>query len=80
MADLATPSAAAISTMDAKPAKAPFTKPERPDEEQYKTELAKAEKELNASNERMVSVHRVLDKIFLVFVGLFLTWGSKDGD
>ncbi|KAK4988156.1 multicopy suppressor of BFA (Brefeldin A) [Elasticomyces elasticus] len=61
MAGLATPSATAISTMDAKPAKAPFTKPEKPDEEQYKTELAKAEKELNASNERMKAIKAKLD-------------------
>lgn len=30
-------------------------KPERPDEEQYKAALSKAEKELKAAEERMVS-------------------------
>lgn len=60
MADLATPSAATMSTIDAGTATPPnkekntVAKPERPDEEQYKTDLAKADKELNASNERMV--------------------------
>lgn len=60
MADLATPSAAAISTVGAAktaPAskdKAPVVKPERPDEEAYKTELAKREKDLKASEERLV--------------------------
>lgn len=33
---------------------APLTRPERPDEEQYKKELAKAEKELHEAEERMV--------------------------
>lgn len=63
MADLATPSAAAISTSGAsktaidskdKEKAAPISKPERPDEETYKSELAKAEKELKAAEERMV--------------------------
>lgn len=60
MADLATPSAATISTMDGastpvnKEKSTPVAKPERPDDETFKSELAKAEKELNASNERMV--------------------------
>ncbi|PSK56939.1 hypothetical protein B9Z65_6563 [Elsinoe australis] len=55
MADLATPSAAKMSTIDAKadaPAKTQVTKPERPDEETYKKELAKAEKELSAVQEK----------------------------
>lgn len=58
MADLATPSAAAISTMDAKadtPAtKTQVTKPERPDEDTYKKSLAEAEKELAAIQEKQV--------------------------
>lgn len=59
MADVATPSAIAMSTADTgpQPAKdkaAPPPKPERPDEEEYKGVLAKAEKELRASEDRMV--------------------------
>lgn len=59
MADVGTPSAVAMGTSNAgaEPTKdkaAPPTKPERPDDESYKMELAKAEKELRASEERMV--------------------------
>ena len=64
MADIATPSAATIATTDtaastastasANKTKQQFVKPEKPDEEQYKTELAKAEKEHAASQERLV--------------------------
>ncbi|KAK4545132.1 hypothetical protein LTR36_003683 [Oleoguttula mirabilis] len=67
MADVATPSAVAMSTADttgAQPAKdksAPPPKPERPDEEQYKGELAKAEKELRASEDRMKQIKSKLD-------------------
>lgn len=70
MADMATPSAAAMTTTDVKtngdqsngvkangdkadkPDK--IVRPDKPDEEAYKTELAAAEKELAACNERMV--------------------------
>ena len=45
---------AAAQNGDSKPAAAPVTKPERPDEESYKAELAKAEKELRAAEDRMV--------------------------
>ena len=62
MADLATPSAATIatagspSTLNAgKDKNVPTSKPERPDEDSYKTELAKAEKELKSAEDRMVS-------------------------
>jgi hypothetical protein len=62
MADVATPSAAKMSTIHAgadkaapKGEKKVVDRPERPDEEAYKTELAKAEKELKAAEERMVS-------------------------
>ncbi len=58
MADLATPSAATMSTVNAgadrvddKPSK---VKPEKPDEEKYKVDLAKAEKEHAAVQERLV--------------------------
>lgn len=58
MADLATPSAATMATANAgsesKDKAAPVAKPERPDEEQYKATLAKAEKELRVSEDRMV--------------------------
>ena len=65
MADeLSTPSAANLATpRQPTPANAskdkaavPSTRPERPDEEQYKTELAKAEKELKAAEERFVRI------------------------
>lgn len=56
---MTTPSAVTMATTDdpktsAKDKASQVVKPERPDEEKYKTDLAKAEKELNASNERMV--------------------------
>ena len=63
MADLSTPSAAAMATAQqptpsnaSKDKSAPTARPERPNEEQYKSELAKAEKELKSSEERMVSL------------------------
>jgi len=56
MAEVGTPSAVSTSTGNAgKEKAAPPPKPERPDEETYKNELAKAEKELKAAEERMVS-------------------------
>lgn len=61
MADLATPAAAEMSTVGAgaqapkEEKAAPPAKPERPDDEQYKTDLGKAEKELRSSEDRMVS-------------------------
>ena len=60
MADIATPSAATISTIDAgsepsqKPQKIKPEKPEKPDEQLYKESLAKAQKEHAASQERVV--------------------------
>ena len=60
MADLATPSAAQISTSGAAKTAPKQTssvvKPEKPDEGAYKSELAKAEKDLKAAEERMVSL------------------------
>lgn len=67
MADLATPSAAAMSTMDADastPAnkdKSSTAKPERPDQESYDKELAKAQKELEAAVERQKSIKAKLE-------------------
>ena len=58
MADIATPSAATISTIDAgaEPAtKSQKSKPEKPDEQKYKEDLAKAEREHAASQEKVVS-------------------------
>lgn len=65
-AELSTPSAANLATArqptpvnaakDKAPASAPTARPERPDEEQYKAELAKAEKELKAAEERFVCI------------------------
>lgn len=61
MADVGTPSAMEMNTQKAgaeapKAAgkSAPVARPERPDEEQYKKDLTQAEKELKASQERMV--------------------------
>ena len=58
MAELATPSAAQIGTSGAAKTAPKQTsavvKPEKPDEEAYKAELAKAEKDLKAAEERMV--------------------------
>ena len=57
MADVATPSAATMSTIDAgaEPSqKSQKPRPEKPDEQKYKEDLAKAEKEHAASQEQMV--------------------------
>lgn len=58
MADIATRSAAVMSTIDAgsepAPDKTQKTKPEKPDEAQYKESLAKAEKEQAAAQEKFV--------------------------
>lgn len=59
MADIATPSAATMSTVDAgaEPAqKGQKSKPEKPDEDQYKKDLAKAEKENATAQEELVCV------------------------
>ena len=71
MADVATPSAAAKGTTDssapaATPAgaknatKAAVAKPDRPDEEDFKKDVEKAEKELHKARERFVSCHTTL--------------------
>ena len=57
MADIATPSAATMSTIDAgaEPVgKTQKAKPEKPDESKYKEDLAKAEKEHAAAQEKVV--------------------------
>jgi hypothetical protein len=59
MADLATPSAAAMSTGNSGTedlsATAHKVKPDRPDEEKYKEDLGKAEKENSLAQEKYVS-------------------------
>ncbi|KAK3669631.1 multicopy suppressor of BFA (Brefeldin A) [Recurvomyces mirabilis] len=65
MADVGTPSAAAMANAD--PSSAPkdkstsVAKPERPDEDTYKKELAQAEKELRSSEDRMKQIKAKLD-------------------
>ena len=57
MADLSTPPRAATSTTDAgapQPDKQQKARPEKPDEPKYKEDLAKAEKEHAAAQERFV--------------------------
>ena len=57
MADVATPPAIAMSTIDAgaePPPKAQKSRPEKPDEQQYKENLATAEKEHAAAQEKVV--------------------------
>ena len=57
MADIATPSAATMSTIDAgsEPSQKPQKmKPEKPDEQKYRENLAKAQKEHAAAQERVV--------------------------
>ncbi|KAI6895754.1 hypothetical protein KC318_g14555, partial [Hortaea werneckii] len=65
MAEAATPSAIAMSTSNAgapdKGKATPVQKPERPDEEAFKAELAKAEKDLKASQERLNQIKSKLD-------------------
>ncbi|GAB7355394.1 hypothetical protein MBLNU459_g5915t1 [Dothideomycetes sp. NU459] len=70
MADLATPSAAAMSTIDAgastpapatKDKPAAVGKPDRPDQEAYDKELAKAQKELDTAVERQKAIKAKLD-------------------
>lgn len=57
MADVATPSAAQVATADASApqGKQQIVKPEKPDEEKYAADLAKAEKEHAAAQEKLVS-------------------------
>ena len=55
MADLATPSAATMSTIDAGATKPASTKPERPDQADYDKTLAEAQKALDAAVERQAS-------------------------
>lgn len=49
MADVATPPAA-----DATPSKQQIVKPEKPEEDKYKEDLAKAEKEHTAAQDKLV--------------------------
>lgn len=56
MADVATPSTAPVAATDAAApqGKQQIVKPEKPDEEKYKADLAKAEKEHAAAQEKLV--------------------------
>lgn len=56
MAELATPSAAQVATADATAPqeKQQNARPEKPDEDKYKEDLAKAEKEHQAAQEKLV--------------------------
>lgn len=58
MADIATPSAATMSTINAGSEsvaeRVPKTKPEKPDEQKYKESLAKAEAEYAVAQEEFV--------------------------
>ena len=64
MADLLTPSSVTMTTINAaaeqpattvEPSKVQKTKPEKPDEKQYKEALAKAEQELTIAQDKVVS-------------------------
>ncbi|KAL8638307.1 MAG: hypothetical protein Q9228_004535 [Teloschistes exilis] len=65
MADLATPSAATMSTIDAgsepTPEKGHKIKPDKPDEQLYKESLAKAEKEYAAAQEKFNAIKAKID-------------------
>jgi hypothetical protein len=57
MADVATPPAAQKATNGSAPqGKQQIVKPDKPDEEKYKEDLAKAEKEHAAAQEKLVSM------------------------
>jgi hypothetical protein len=55
MADVATPPAAQNTEASATKDKQPVVKPEKPDEDKYKEDLAKAEKEHTAAQDKLVS-------------------------
>lgn len=57
MADVSTPPASKGADAPAAKAKQQFVKPEKPDDEKYKTELAKLEKENAAAQEKFVCSH-----------------------
>ena len=59
MAELATPSAAQVATADATAPqeKQQSVRPEKPDEDKYKEDLAKAEKEHQAAQDKLVGFH-----------------------
>lgn len=63
MADVATPAAVDMSlgtTNADNTEKTHKAKPEKPDEENYKSDLGKAEKEHAAAQEKLVSLSRIL--------------------
>jgi hypothetical protein len=63
MADVATPSSAAIFDSSAQDKKKVFERPEKPNEEEYKANLKKAEKEHATSMEKLVCEFVSLSKV-----------------
>jgi len=60
MADVATPPTAKVATADVPVSeKQQVVKPEQPDEAKYKEDLAKAEKEHTAAQEKFVGVSHI---------------------
>jgi hypothetical protein len=59
MADVATPPTADAAA-DATQGKPQVVRPEKPDDDKYKEDLAKAEKEHTAAQEKLVSLHASL--------------------
>ena len=77
MANATTPSAALISSVDAgagQPEKQHKPRPEKPNEQQYKEDLAKAEKEHAAVQEKLVRKHTNLE---ISFENMMLLWNPK---
>ncbi|KAL6707843.1 multicopy suppressor of BFA (Brefeldin A) [Coniothyrium glycines] len=61
MADVASPPAAEKATAEAPQGRQPVVKPEKPDEDKYKEDLAKAEKEHAAAQEKLNACKAKLD-------------------
>ncbi len=71
MAELATPSAAQVATADATQEKQQHVRPEKPDEDKYKEDLANAEKEHQAAQDKLVRTDTL--KISLSSRQMFIT-------
>ena len=86
MADeFSTPSAAAMATASpqlaanaSKDKQAPAVRPERPDEEQYKAELAKADKELKSAEERLVRIFGTRNDVVAIGHGNLIYYIGSD--
>lgn len=74
MAELATPSAAQVATADATAPqeKQQNVRPEKPDEDQYKEDLAKAEKEHSAAQDKLVRCIFNTSNISLSYSHMFI--------